>query len=453
METIAIIILGIAFAAALFFLLRSREQQTRLAADVNTLRQSQATEQKSHADIVASLKESHEREIANMQKQFDASQAEQRHQQEQARTELQRQNEAARAELQRQHEAAKQEMQQQWEEKLKTMRLEFDKLSAEHLKMQQADMKATNKESVENLLNPLRQTIETFKKEFADKMTSTERNDAVMKEALSQLQQKTELLDQSATNLARALKADPKKQGNWGEEILKNILEASGMEEGRDFETQSQEEDEDGNRYIPDVKVKIPGEGYLIIDSKTSTKAYLEYLEAEDEVTQKQKLREHIDSVTKHYKELAAKHYSKKVKDAANYVLMFVPNEGSYLLAMENRPQLASEAFRERIIIVNPTNLMLALKIVSLLWQNQKQEQNVRDILEAATKLYEKFASFSDSFVNIGERLQGLTNAYDTARIQLTDGRGNFARQLESFKIKGVITNKNINPKLLEDNE
>ena len=132
---------------------------------------------------------------------------------------------------------------------------------------------------------------------------------------------------------------------------------------------------------------------------------------------------------------------------------MFVPNEGSYLLAMENRPQLASEAFRERIIIVNPTNLMLALKIVSLLWQNQKQEQNVRDILEAATKLYEKFASFSDSFVNIGERLQGLTNAYDTARIQLTDGRGNFARQLESFKIKGVITNKNINPKLLEDNE
>ena len=333
------------------------------------------------------------------------------------------------------------------------MRLEFDKLSADHLKMQQADMKATNKESVENLLNPLRQTIETFKKEFADKMTSTERNDAVMKEALSQLQQKTELLDQSATNLARALKADPKKQGNWGEEILKNILEASGMEEGRDFETQSQEEDEEGNRYIPDVKVKIPGEGYLIVDSKTSTKAYLEYLEAEDEVTQKLKLREHIESVTKHYKELAAKHYSKKVKDAANYVLMFIPNEGSYLLAMENRPQLASEAFRERIIIVNPTNLMLALKIVSLLWQNQKQEQNVRDILEAATKLYEKFASFSDSFVNIGERLQGLTNAYDNARIQLTDGRGNFARQLESFKIKGVITNKNINPKLLEDNE
>lgn len=429
MEIAIIIVLAVALIVSIVLLMKSREQSAKATAEATSLQQKQMF-----------MQQMHEQSRQEMLQQWEAT-----------KKEMQQQHEQSRQDLQRQHEQSKQEMQRQWEEKLATMRLAFDKLSAEHLKQQQADMKATNKESVENLLNPLRMTIDAFKKEFADKMSSTERNDAVMKEAISQLQQKTELLDQSATNLARALKADPKKQGNWGEEILKNILEASGMEEGRDFETQSQEADEEGNRYIPDVKVRIPGEGYLIIDAKTSTKAYLEYLEAEDELTQKLKLKEHIDSVTKHYKELAAKHYSKKVKDSASYVLMFIPNEGSYLLAMENKPQLAADAFRERIIIVNPTNLMLALKIVSLLWQNQKQEQNVKDIIDAATKLYEKFATFSDSFVNMGERLQGLSNAYETARTQLTDGRGNFARQLENFKSKGVITNKSINTKLLDE--
>lgn len=403
--------------------------------------------------IMQNLKESHAREVTTMRSQFEAERQQLQHHADESRAELQRQFDASCRQMQQQHEQANQELQHQWEEKLKVMRLEFDKLSAEHLRQQQADMKATNKESVENLLNPLRQTIDAFKKEFSDKMTDTARTDAVMQQAISQLQQKTDRLDQSATNLARALKADPKKQGDWGEEILRNILEASGLTEGIDFETQAGETDEAGNRFIPDVKVRIPGEGFLIIDSKTSIKAYLEYLETEDEAVRRQKLREHIDSVRKHYKELAEKHYPKKVKDAAGYVLMFIPNEGSYLLAIENEPHLAIDAYRERIIIVNPTNLMLALQIVSLLWQNQKQTKNVRDIIDSATRLYEKFATFSESFVSIGRNLQEATNAYDRARTQLSEGRGNFARQLEAFKGKGVMTNKSISRKLLEESE
>ncbi len=432
-----------------------REHDARLHANVelHELQQRQQLLKDNNQSIVDNLKESHQTEVDALKEQWDAQRRQLLGQHEREKTEMKQQWDAQQRQLLSQWNETKVEMQRQWEEKMQTMRLAFDKLSAEHLRQQQADMKATNRESVENLLMPLRQTIETFKKEFSDKMTDTARTDAVMKEAIRHLSEKTELLDQSATRLTRALKADPKKQGDWGEEILRNILEASGMTEGIDFETQSRESDEEGNLYIPDVKVKIPGEGYLIVDSKTSIKAYLEYLEADNEAERKQKLREHIDSVRKHYRELAEKHYPKKVKDAAGYVLMFIPNEGSYLLAVENDPRLAIDAYREHIIIVNPTNLMLALQIVSLLWQNQKQTKNVRDIIDAATKLYEKFATFSESFNTIGERLQSLNRVYGEARSQLTDGPGNFARRLESFKEKGVLTNKTIHPKLLEESD
>lgn len=450
MEIVVIIILALLLVVAAFIAIKKTRLAAESSEELKSFKQIQSLNEQHKEESISQLKQSHAAEIQALQQQFDKSRADIQLQHAKSREELLEQNEKSKQELKQQFEASRLEQQRQWEEKLKTMRLEFDKLSAEHLRQQQADMKATNKESVENLLNPLRQTIETFKKEFSDKMTDTARTDAVMKEAISQLQQKTDLLGESANNLTRALKADPKKQGNWGEEILKNILEASGLTEGIDFETQAGEVDDEGNRYIPDVKVRIPGEGYLIIDSKTSIKAYLEYLEAEDEIQRKQHLREHIDSVRKHYKELAEKHYPKKVKDAAGYVLMFIPNEGSYLLAVENDSRLAIDAYRERIIIVNPTNLMLALQIVSLLWQNQRQTKNVKDIIDSATKLYEKFATFSDTFVAIGERLQSVENVYEQARTQLTDGRGNFARQLESFKEKGVITNKGINTKLLE---
>ena len=441
MEIVVIIILALLLVEAAFIAIKKTRLAAESSEELKSLKQIQSLNEQHKEESISQLKQSHAAEIQALQQQFDKSRADIQLQHAKSREELLEQNEKSKQELKQQFEASRLEQQRQWEEKLKTMRLEFDKLSAEHLRQQQADMKATNKESVENLLNPLRQTIETFKKEFSDKMTDTARTDAVMKEAISQLQQKTDLLGESANNLTRALKADPKKQGNWGEQILKNILEASGLTEGGRLLVLAR----------ADVKVRIPGEGYLIIDSKTSIKAYLEYLEAEDEIQRKQHLREHIDSVRKHYKELAEKHYPKKVKDAAGYVLMFIPNEGSYLLAVENDSRLAIDAYRERIIIVNPTNLMLALQIVSLLWQNQRQTKNVKDIIDSATKLYEKFATFSDTFVTLGERLQSVGNVYEQARNQITDGRGNFARQLESFKEKGVITNKSINAKLLED--
>ena len=430
-EIIIIALLAVLLIVVAVMLLKARDRATKAESEVSSLSKSLEMQQSANDTVVENLKTSHTQEVTHLKEQFEESKAEQR----------------------QQADIAKQELEKQWEEKLRVLRLEFDKLSAEHLKQQQEQMKATNKESVENLLNPLRQTIDTFKKEFQDKMTDTARTDAVMQEAIKTLNLQTQQLGEDAKNLTQALKADPKKQGDWGEAVLKNILEASGMTEGVDFFTQEHIRDAEGNLDIPDVKVKLRGDSYLIIDSKTSIKAYLEYIEAEDKLTQERSLKEHLQSVRKHVIELADKHYPRKVENAAEYVLMFIPNEGSYILAMENDAHLAADAYQRHIIIVNPTNLMLALKIVWLFWQNEKQAKNVQDIIDSAKKMYEKFATFSDTFTKLGEQLQTASRTYEQGTKQLTEGKGNFARQLEGLKEKGVITDKAVNPKLLSGKE
>ena len=430
-EIIVMIVLAVGLIAVAVMLMQARDRATKAESEVSSLHRSLDVQRTSNESIVGNLKESHRQEVAHLKEQFEQSKREQRER----------------------ADDAKKEMQQQWEEKMRVMKLEFDKLSADHLQQQQESMKATNKESVEGLLKPLRESIDTFKKEFQDKMTDTARTDAVMQEAIKTLNAQTTQLGKDAQNLTQALKADPKKQGDWGEAVLRNILEASGLTEGVDFFTQEHQKDTEGKVDIPDVKVKLHGDSYLIIDSKTSIKAYLDYVNAEDAMTQERALKDHLLSVRNHVSELADKHYPRKVENAAEYVLMFIPNEGSYILAMENDARLAADAYKRHIIIVNPTNLMLALKIVWLFWQNEKQAKHVKDIIDSAKKMYEKFATFSDTFTTLGNQLQTVSRTYEQGVTQLTAGKGNFARQLEGLKDKGVITDKTVNPKLLPSEE
>lgn len=437
---IAIIILALLLLILSYLLFQSHGKATKAETQVVSLQEQQETLKQSSESVVQNLKDSHKKEMDELKVQYL-----------QMLEHIKSQFQETKADMERRHDLQKQEMQKQWEEKINTMRLEFDRLSSEHLKMQQESMKATNVESMDNLLNPLKESLAKFQKEFEDKMTEQGKTDAVMKEAINTLTNQTIVLGENADNLAKALKADPKKQGNWGEAVLKNILEASGMTEGTDFFTQDVNTDDNGNRFIPDVKVKLHGDSYLIIDSKTSITAYLDYIHAETAEEQERHIKEHIKSIRTHVNELADKHYPKKVENSAEYVLMFIPNEGSYILAMENDAKLATDAYQKHIIIVNPTNLMLALKIVWLFWQNAKQTKNVKDIIESAQKVYKKFATFTDTFSDLGTKISAASSAFDKAQGQLSTGPGNIVKQLESWKDKGVIPEKEINKKLLEN--
>lgn len=437
---IAIIILALLLLILSYLLFQSHGKATKAETQVVSLQEQQETLKQSSASVVQNLKDSHKKEVDELKVQYL-----------QMLEHIKSQFQETKADMEQRHDLQKKEMQQQWEEKINTMRLEFDRLSSEHLKMQQESMKATNMESMDNLLNPLKESLAKFKKEFDDKMTEQGKTDAVMKEAIQTLTNQTAVLGENADNLAKALKADPKKQGNWGEAVLKNILEASGMMEGTDFFTQDVNTDDNGNRFIPDVKVKLHGDSYLIIDSKTSISAYLDYINAETPEDQEHYIKEHIKSIRTHVNELADKHYPKKVENSAEYVLMFIPNEGSYILAMENDAKLATDAYQKHVIIVNPTNLMLALKIVWLFWQNAKQTKNVKDIIESAQKVYKKFATFTDTFSDLGTKISAASSAFDKAQGQLSTGPGNIVKQLESWKDKGVIPEKEINKKLLDN--
>ena len=438
---IAIIILALLLLILSYLLFQSHGKATKAETQVVSLQEQQETLKQSSESVVQNLKDSHKKEMDELKVQYL-----------QMLEHIKSQFQETKADMEKRHDLQKQEMQKQWEEKINTMRLEFDRLSSEHLKMQQESMKATNVESMDNLLNPLKESLAKFQKEFEDKMTEQGKTDAVMKEAIHTLTNQPRVLGENADNLAKALKADPKKQGNWGEAVLKNILEASGMTEGTDFFTQDVNTDDNGNRFIPDVKVKLHGDSYLIIDSKTSITAYLDYIHAETAEEQERHIKEHIKSIRTHVNELADKHYPKKVENSAEYVLMFIPNEGSYILAMENDAKLATDAYQKHIIIVNPTNLMLALKIVWLFWQNAKQTKNVKDIIESAQKVYKKFATFTDTFSDLGTKISAASSAFDKAQGQLSTGPGNIVKQLESWKDKGVIPEKEINKKLLEKN-
>ncbi len=403
-------------------LMQAKESIARLEVSLDA-------EKKAGEDVVKRMREQHDRELCVIREQH-------------AR-EFQTQKD--------QHEEMRRLLVEQAEDKLKALKVEFENISKSHLKLQEDSLKASNKENVSLLLTPLRETINKFASEFSDNKRQQVETKTVIETLMRNLLEKTQEIGHNADELTKALKADPKKQGNWGEAVLKNILEASGLEEGREFDTQSHTTDAEGHRLIPDVVVHLPEKRNVIIDSKVSLTAYTAYMTTDDGKEREQLLKEHIASVRRHVKELAAKQYNNVVKNSIGYVLMFIPNDGSYILAMENDTKLATDAYRDHVIILNPTNLMMALQLVYHLWQSERQTKNVEDIYASAVKLYDKFVTFSDNFLKLGQQIDVLSRTYNDTRGQLSDGRGNIVRQLEQWKKKGMVTNKRINPVLLED--
>lgn len=363
------------------------------------------------------------------------------------------------------------ESNQQWAQKLESLKqemhrmtIEQQKAAAEQLAAKQSALQENNRLQMDELLKPIKEQFADFKKSVEESKTQNEVNkkelqstfEATMKlfqqeqqQAVTSLKEQTSKIGSDAANLTKALKGDSKMQGDWGEMVLETILENSGLRKDEEFFIQENTKDENGKNFRPDVIVRFPEGRSVVIDSKVSLTAYTDALAAETDEERERLMKSHALSVRKHIDELAEKDYSKLVDDAIGFVLMFIPNETSYIAAMKQQPDLSRYAYQKKIIIISPSNLLMALQLAYNLWQYDRQNKNVEKIVKTAADLYDKVATFEDTFTGIGDLITRLSGTYDKAKKQLYDGTGNVMRRVESLKNLGVTPKKQI--KALED--
>ena len=363
------------------------------------------------------------------------------------------------------------ESDQQWAQKLESLKqemhrmtIEQQKAAAEQLAAKQSALQENNRLQMDELLKPIKEQFADFKKSVEESKTQNEVNkkelqstfEATMKlfqqeqqQAVTSLKEQTSKIGSDAANLTKALKGDSKMQGDWGEMVLETILENSGLRKDEEFFIQENTKDENGKNFRPDVIVRFPEGRSVVIDSKVSLTAYTDALAAETDEERERLMKSHALSVRKHIDELAEKDYSKLVEDAIGFVLMFIPNETSYIAAMKQQPDLSRYAYQKKIIIISPSNLLMALQLAYNLWQYDRQNKNVEKIVKTAADLYDKVATFEDTFTGIGDLITRLSGTYDKAKKQLYDGTGNVMRRVESLKNLGVTPKKQI--KALEE--
>ena len=363
------------------------------------------------------------------------------------------------------------ESDQQWAQKLESLKqemhrmtIEQQKAAAEQLAAKQSALQENNRLQMDELLKPIKEQFADFKKSVEESKTQNEVNkkelqstfEATMKlfqqeqqQAVTSLKEQTSKIGSDAANLTKALKGDSKMQGDWGEMVLETILENSGLRKDEEFFIQENTKGENGKNFRPDVIVRFPEGRSVVIDSKVSLTAYTDALAAETDEERERLMKSHALSVRKHIDELAEKDYSKLVDDAIGFVLMFIPNETSYIAAMKQQPDLSRYAYQKKIIIISPSNLLMALQLAYNLWQYDRQNKNVEKIVKTAADLYDKVATFEDTFTGIGDLITRLSGTYDKAKKQLYDGTGNVMRRVESLKNLGVTPKKQI--KALEE--
>ena len=371
------------------------------------------------------------------------------------------------AEHERQYAAQlREESDRQWEQKLEALRQEMQKMAAEQLAAKQSALQESNRQQMNELLRPVKEQFADFKKSVEESKTLNEVNkkelqhtfEATMRlfqqeqqQTVLMLKEQTSKIGSDAANLTKALKGDSKMQGDWGEMVLETILENSGLRKDEEFFIQENTKDENGKNYRPDVIVRFPEGRSVVIDSKVSLTAYTDALATDDEADRERLLKAHALSVRKHIDELAEKDYSKLVDDAIGFVLMFIPNETSYIAAMKQQPDLSRYAYQKKIIIISPSNLLMALQLAYNVWQYDRQNKNVEKIVKTAADLYDKVATFEDTFTGIGDLITRLSGIYDKAKKQMYDGPGNVMRRVEGLKALGVTPKKQL--KALENVE
>nr|WP_099032967.1 DNA recombination protein RmuC [Lacimicrobium alkaliphilum] len=362
------------------------------------------------------------------------------------RTEL----ESQRARFEQEQKAAEDKL-QLLKDAEQSLKQQFENLANKIFQQKTENFTSASKQSLDSLLTPLKDQIEGFKKQVTDQYVKEGQERASLKTEILSLKQLNIQITEEAAALTKALKGDNKQQGNWGEVVLERILSESGLREGHEYDTQGQYKDEQGKAYKPDVIVHLPGDKDVIIDAKMSLAAYERYFNEQDDEARARHLNEHISSLRNHIKGLGNKDYQnlRGVK-TLDYVLMFVPVEAAFLLAIDNAPDLIKLALDNNIMLVSPTNLLVALRTINNIWQYEYQNQNAKVIADKAARLYDKFVGFVEDLEGLGNSLQTVQKKYDGAMNKLSEGRGNLVRRVEEFKSLGVQSSKKLSAKMLE---
>ena len=335
-------------------------------------------------------------------------------------------------------------------------RVEFKNLAAEILEEKSNQFKQTNRESLELLLKPFRDNIEGFRKKVEEVYEKEAQQRFSLKEEIRHLNEMNLRMSQEANNLTAALKGNSKVQGDWGEMILETILDSSNLIKGVHYQTQENIKDnETGANLRPDVILNLPEGKQIVIDSKVSLTAYVTYSETDAPEAQQRAVKEHVRSVRSHIAELAGKSYQTLLNGqnksvSPDFVIMFIPNEPAFLLAMQQDSALWSDAYNRKVIISSPTNLFALLKIVDDLWKRDGQSKNALAIATEGANLYDKFVGFSETLLDLGRSLGAATGKYEQAMNQLKTGRGNLIRRAERLRELQVKASKSL-PAQLED--
>lgn len=333
------------------------------------------------------------------------------------------------------------------------LKVQFENLANKILEENTQKFTKQNRENLDQLLNPLGLKLEEFKKKVEETYNDENRQRATLKEQIKQMAELNQKMSDDAKNLTNALKGDSKAQGNWGEVILERILERSGLSKGREYEVQQSATTEEGRRLQPDVVVHLPDEKYLIIDSKVSLTAYERFASSDDDAEAESAIKQHVASLRAHVKGLSAKKYQQIHGDRSpDFVLLFVPIEPAFGIALQSDPNLYYEAFDRNIVIVSPSTLLATLATIDSVWKQEYQNKNALEIAQRGGALYDKFVLFIESMEQIGDRIQQTQRSYEEAKTRLSEGSGNLVRQAEMLKELGAKASKKL-PDSFTNNE
>ncbi|MFD2285111.1 DNA recombination protein RmuC [Pedobacter petrophilus] len=338
-----------------------------------------------------------------------------------------------------------------YEQSQQKLNKDFELIANKILEEKSSRFVEQNKTNLDLILNPLKENIKAFeeKVEKVYKAESDERN--ILKGVISELQIQSKLIQEDANNLTKALKGDSKKQGNWGEVILEKVLERSGLVRDQEYRIQTSFVSADGGRFQPDVVIDLPDDKHLIIDAKVSLVAYERSVSAETDDEREGYIKQHLASIKNHIQELSAKNYQDLYKiNSPDFVLLFVPIESSFSIAVQKDAELFNFAWDRKVVIVSPSTLLATLRTIASMWKQERQNRNVMEIARLSGSMYDKFVGFVNDMENIGKHIKNGQDAYDKALNKLSDGSGNLVNTSEKIKKLGAKATKQIDIKYLD---